>query len=499
MPLTDAEQLILEYINRARLDPLGEAERYGISLNEGLDPGTISAAPKPALAPDRDLLEAARGHSRWMLEADSFSHTGRGGSTPKDRMEDAGYAFADRWGMAENISYKSSTGSVDPVQNAPHQHRNLFESEGHRVNMMHPALAEVGVAMVEGEFRKDGVSWNSTMLTENFALSGHDVFVTGVAYRDRDGDGAFSAGEGQGGVTVTGGGGFAQTWSAGGYALNLGAGGGWAEIGVALDDGRGRVRLDLSEGNAKLDIVDGGRLAVSVDAEIVSGVRHVELLGAGDLRLTGGNGAERLVGNDGDNVMRGKRGADRLEGGGGDDRLFTGGIGDRAFGGSGADTLAGGWGRDRLEGEDGDDRLFGHKGHDRLFGGPGDDRLAGNLMNDRLFGGAGDDTLFGGAADDWLFGEWGDDLLAGHRGEDVFVFAGNSGSDTIRGFDAGMPGHSDMLRILGSDGEAIGLAAFRADAHQRGADVFWHDGTGDTILLEGIRLADLAPWHFDMT
>ena len=33
---TDYEQLMLELVNRARLDPEGEAERYGIDLNENL-------------------------------------------------------------------------------------------------------------------------------------------------------------------------------------------------------------------------------------------------------------------------------------------------------------------------------------------------------------------------------------------------------------------------------------------------------------------------------
>ena len=42
---TAREQYMLELINRARLDPKGEASRYGISLNEGVSSGnTISSA-----------------------------------------------------------------------------------------------------------------------------------------------------------------------------------------------------------------------------------------------------------------------------------------------------------------------------------------------------------------------------------------------------------------------------------------------------------------------
>ena len=40
------EQYVLEMINAVRLDPAGWAARFGIALNDGLPPGTISDAPK---------------------------------------------------------------------------------------------------------------------------------------------------------------------------------------------------------------------------------------------------------------------------------------------------------------------------------------------------------------------------------------------------------------------------------------------------------------------
>src|SRR4028118_206419 len=102
------EQLLLELINRARLDPSGEAARYGISLNEGLASGTISAAAKAPLAFDFDLNQSAAGHSSWMLNQDIFSHTGAGGSSSNDRMRSAGYDFDGYWGSAENTSWRRS-------------------------------------------------------------------------------------------------------------------------------------------------------------------------------------------------------------------------------------------------------------------------------------------------------------------------------------------------------------------------------------------------------
>ena len=57
--LTAREQLMLELINRARMDPAGEAKRYGISLNEGPPSTTISSAAKQVLAGNDQLAKAA--------------------------------------------------------------------------------------------------------------------------------------------------------------------------------------------------------------------------------------------------------------------------------------------------------------------------------------------------------------------------------------------------------------------------------------------------------
>ena len=61
------EQLMLELINRARMNPAAEAARQGIDLNQGLAPGTISAAPKQVLAMN-DLLVAV-GRQPQQLDA----------------------------------------------------------------------------------------------------------------------------------------------------------------------------------------------------------------------------------------------------------------------------------------------------------------------------------------------------------------------------------------------------------------------------------------------
>src|SRR5262245_35764838 len=142
--LTAHEQLLLELVNRARLDPAGEAARYGIDLNQGLAAGTISAAPKQVLAPNANLAAAAQNHSQWMLNNDVFDHTGAGGSDPGDRMRGAGYSFSGTWRWGENISWRGTTGALNLTANIASHHEGLFESAGHRQNIL-------------GDFREIGV------------------------------------------------------------------------------------------------------------------------------------------------------------------------------------------------------------------------------------------------------------------------------------------------------------------------------------------------------
>src|ERR1700709_40971 len=75
MPATALEQMILELVNRARLDPAAEAARYGIALNEGVPADdTISTASKQPLAMNETLLGTARAHSQDMIDRDYFAH-----------------------------------------------------------------------------------------------------------------------------------------------------------------------------------------------------------------------------------------------------------------------------------------------------------------------------------------------------------------------------------------------------------------------------------------
>ena len=91
------------------------------------------AAP---LAFDAELQRAADQHSAWMLAADTFSHTGEGGSSPFQRISGAGYQYRT---AGENISFVAGTPAA-ALDNADVErlHAGLMNSPGHRANIFNP-------------------------------------------------------------------------------------------------------------------------------------------------------------------------------------------------------------------------------------------------------------------------------------------------------------------------------------------------------------------------
>lgn len=387
-----AEQYGIELLNRARLDPVGEARRYGVDLGEGIPAGEINARQKQVLASNENLMTASRLHADWMLDTDRFEHTGRNGSNPDDRMKAAGFTFTGNWSWGENLAGVAMTGGNTTAWAVAYHQRQLMQSPGHRENIMRDSFREIGYSQEVGSFKGSTYS----MLTENFASRGTHVFVTGVAYQDRDGDGFYSVGEGRGGVTFTQVGlGSAETEGAGGYSLRVKEG---AAVQIRIEAGRAvsEVIVDTTDRfgadplnphiNVKLDLVDGDTVLASSNLTLVSGVDDARLLGINPFALTGSDDGNRLVGNSGSNRITGEGGGDRLLGMRGRDGLW---------GGAGNDRLSGGEGRDRVNGGAGDDVLNGGSGGDRFVFDAGTDRIEDFSLRegDRLVL---DDALWGG-------------------------------------------------------------------------------------------------------
>jgi len=93
-----------------------------------------SQANLDPLQMDRQLSEAAQLHSESMADDDFFSHYGVDGSSPFDRIEEAGYQYSR---AAENIAagYQTPEAVVQAWMN----------SSGHRANILNSDLTEIGV------------------------------------------------------------------------------------------------------------------------------------------------------------------------------------------------------------------------------------------------------------------------------------------------------------------------------------------------------------------
>jgi hypothetical protein len=386
---TAFEQLMLELVNAARARTGAQPLAFNSALNTSADR-----------------------HSDWMIAADTFSHTGSGGSSPTQRMTKAGYKFSGAWASAENIAWVSTrapSGYQDEVQLL---HKNLMNSPGHKANILKGTFREIGIGFDTGAFQ----GWNGAFVTENFARSGSKIFLTGVALDDRDGDRFYDVGEGLGGLTVT------AVGSSGARAATTGAAGGYS--------------LALSAGTYKVTFSGGGITPVTKTVTI--GAKNVKL----DLvdPATGAAAAQAISGTSVGNTLNGTSGADTIKGYAGADTVY---------GRGGSDKLYGGAGNDRISGQAGNDRLYGEDGKDVLNGGAG---------NDALRGGAG--------ADSFRFrDQWGADTVSDFQnGSDRIDLrgAGLSFNElSIAQRDADRDGRADDV-VIKADGQSIALLNLKA-------------------------------------
>lgn len=142
------ERLMLDLINDARADA-------------GLHPLKLAL----------DLNASAEDHSAWMLQADSFTHSGKGGSTAGERMEDAGFDFSGSWSWGENIAWQSERGAAGLADDVEDLFDNLMNSAGHRANILSASFDYVGIGVERGTYN----GWDAVFVTQNFASTGANV------------------------------------------------------------------------------------------------------------------------------------------------------------------------------------------------------------------------------------------------------------------------------------------------------------------------------------
>lgn len=409
---TAMEVYFVTLINRARTDPKGEAARYGITINEGLPAGTISRTPLPPVAINDDLTAAARGHSTQMLAVDQLEHEGIGDGSILDRMILAGYYPVYPAAIAENLGWHgASSGWPDPQATVELLHHDLFVDTAvsdrvHRTILMNPDMTEVGVGYVAGVFRSGATNWNSMMVTQDFAYTSGNRFITGVVYTDTvRRDKAYTPGEGLGSVQVQ-----AQrlsdgkvftitTGQAGAYSLpvplgtyRVTASGGGLPTPIVRDD------VVMAGSNVLADFRIRPTLAPGLSD---TGVLHVDGTAGNDLISLDVVGSQLVVKV---NASTWSFPADEVK----STEIWGWQGNDTILGSAMKDVIYGMWGDDLLSGRAGDDFISGGAGNDTIGGGSGNDTLYGNIGNDMIQGGGGNDVIWGGAGRDSIDGGAGD-------------------------------------------------------------------------------------------
>jgi Ca2+-binding RTX toxin-like protein len=430
------EQLLIELINRARMDPLGEAARFGMGLNDGIGAGTISGTPKQVLAGNDLINNAAGNHSAYMHLNDDFRHTETGGNagftgiTDFDRIEGQGFNI-DRgpsWGWGENIARVSSTAPLDATAAIIQQHENLFRSvTGHRQNILNDDWRQLGVGQELGQWVENTsggpVLMNTSLVTENFTFGGTTFFITGVVYEDDVvNDDFYTVGEGTAGTSVTSSGGVNDTTGAGGgYELEVSNGTHTVTIGGAT------VRVNIASLNHKIDLVDSNVIFTNGDLTVVSGVSEARVIGILDTDLTGSAGTEALVGN---------RASNRLDSGGGSDSMRGLAGNDVYLVRSGLETVVEGasQGTDRVSASV--SYVLGAGQHVEKMsttasGSAAAINLTGNERVQEITGNAGHNRLDGKGGADTLIGLNGNDTLIVDNANDVVIEGLNGGTDRV--------------------------------------------------------------------
>jgi uncharacterized protein YkwD len=135
-----AGQRVLDLINQARA-----TRRYCGN--------TMFNAARPVRWNDA-LADASRLHAEDMARYNYFSHSGRDGSDPAQRVKRAGYNYSS---TGENIA----AGQMNPEDAVA----GWIKSPPHCANLMNPAFTEMGVAFAVDSGSEMGVYWSQAFGT----------------------------------------------------------------------------------------------------------------------------------------------------------------------------------------------------------------------------------------------------------------------------------------------------------------------------------------------
>ncbi len=224
---------------------------YNVNLQQKLAQ-LSSATAQPPLAWSDALGNAAQGHSQDMANNNFQSHTGSDGSSPSDRISNAGYGAAASEGE-DAFAYASSV-------------KNSIEAflldwgvsdDGHYKNIMQPgtsaqnAYGDAGIGIVSSS---DSAGNPLSVVTVDFAKGQNSQpQLVGVVYNDSNSNGVYDPGEGQGGIAIK--------------AINLSNG----QVSSTTSAGPGGYQMPLAPGSYDVEAIGAnGQTLGSQDVTIGS-------------------------------------------------------------------------------------------------------------------------------------------------------------------------------------------------------------------------------------
>ncbi len=179
---TDQEQYMLQLLNEARTNPAAAAQMLTTDLTPDVQ-ATLqyynvniqataqkiaSATPQPPLAWNADLAASALSQSQYQANNQIQTHTGAGGSSSQQRMQQAGY---NNIASSSENAFAYST-SVEEAMQA-----FLIDwgvpSDGHRINIQQPGVSasnayrDVGIGIVQTS--PSNPNFGPMVITQDFA------------------------------------------------------------------------------------------------------------------------------------------------------------------------------------------------------------------------------------------------------------------------------------------------------------------------------------------
>ena len=125
-----------------------ELEHYMLELTNA----ARAAEGLHALQLEQHLNVSSAYHSIWMIEEDTFSHTGVDGTTPHERIVDADFNLAGQWWTGENLAMTVVDNDGSYLDEIDAMFEGLMNSPGHRANILNENYDYIGFGIEFGMF-----------------------------------------------------------------------------------------------------------------------------------------------------------------------------------------------------------------------------------------------------------------------------------------------------------------------------------------------------------